>query len=245
MSILAIETSTRHGSVALLADETQVAAARSWEGRDGHAAQLMTDIHELFQSVGCDPHTITAVAVAIGPGSFTGLRVGLATAKGLALGWQVPLIAVSTLAAMARRVTEMGPVPISGLVVPILDARQGEIYSAVFRPDGTVLVPEQVIAPVQWVDTLRTLEAPCRCFGDGYRRYGDLFATVPEADPAVHDEEIHHPHAGSVALCARDSLARGLCADLHTVVPNYLRRTYAEERRTPSTSFRVISKVRG
>lgn len=239
MCILAIETSTRHGSVALLRDGETLAAERSWEGHDGHSLLLLPAIHQLFQEVASDPRAIACVAVAIGPGSFTGLRVGLATAKGLALGWQVPLIAVSTLAAMARNVTESVSVPNSNQVpvphlVPMLDARQGEIYSAVFRPDGTMVAPEQVIAPARWADTLRALGVPCLCFGEGVLRYRDPFASARKVQIMDGPETVHYPRAGFVALCARDLRARGAYADLHTVVPQYLRRTYAEERHVPS-----------
>lgn len=223
MSILAIETSTRRGSVALLTDGDVAATERTWEGRDGHTLQLMPAIDKLFQEVGCDPRSITAVAVSIGPGSFTGLRVGLATAKGLAIGFGVSLIAVSSLAAMARCVTHG-----EGLVVPMLDARQGEIFSAVFRPDGTIVVPEQVTMPADWMAILRTLDAPCACFGEGYRRYHDIFAPLH----VTPREEAHQdPRAALVALCGRDLRARGICANVQTIVPNYLRRTYAETQR--------------
>lgn len=223
MKILAIETSTPSGSAAVV-DDLGHAEECCWEGAHGHAGQVMTHIATLLKRAAIPGISIDAIAVAIGPGSFTGLRVGLATAKGLAMGWGKPLVTVSSLAAMVGHVPDW-----KGLVAPAFDARRGEIYAAAFQPDGAVVIPEQVITAEQWIATLTATGQPCCCLGDGYLRYRSLFE--PHGLWQETDVAVHTPRATLVAALAMEKFRRNAIADLDAVVPNYLRRTYAEENK--------------
>lgn len=225
MTILAIETSTPTGSVALT-DGPTCCHEVHWEGNEGHTAQLMPAIEKIFRESGVDPQSLAGIAVAIGPGSFTGLRVGLATAKGLALGWGKPMVAVSSLAAMACHAATT-----EGLIVPMFDARRGEIYTAAYRRDGECVIAEQVITPVRWVELLMNANERCLCLGDGYLRYQSLFADGLGDPLALPSVAMHRPRAALVGQLGTERLARGEIADIATLLPHYVRRPQAEEKR--------------
>src|SRR3970282_1974851 len=144
MMILGIDTATATASVALveegrvIAEEVRTALKQSGPhpsgGRGNHAEILLPLIGMVLAKAGVLLPEISAFAVSIGPGSFTGLRIGLSTVKGLAYGWEVPVVGVPTLLAVAARVTGW-----DGLVCPLLDARKKEVYAALFRKEAETL----------------------------------------------------------------------------------------------------------
>lgn len=217
---LAIETSTQRASVALV-DQGQVRAQTAAITRDGHGAGLAPLVALVLDEAGVTPQALGGIAVALGPGAFTGLRVGLALAKGMAQALGTALAGVSTLAAMARHGHGF-----DGLVVPILDARRGEVYAAAFDGQSGAPVIEACVAEAGTLaQQLATHQRPCLCFGEGWLRYRDCFAALATPhEPAPH---MHHPDASHVAALAVDSLATG-GNDLATLVPHYIRRSYAD-----------------
>jgi tRNA threonylcarbamoyladenosine biosynthesis protein TsaB len=149
MIILGIDTSTRFASVAIVQDGV-VLAESTGDGR-GHGSDLLVLIDAVCIGAAIGPHDLDAVAVGAGPGSFTGLRIGMATAKGIAFAAKCPLWAVSSLAALAHQVLcpQLDGRELA-LVVAVLDARKGEVYTGTYRRDDdrTVLLDtERVIAP--------------------------------------------------------------------------------------------------
>lgn len=145
MIVLGIDTATRFASVAIVQDGVVLAEATG-DGR-GHGSDLLVLVDAVCVGAAIGPHDLDAVAVGAGPGSFTGLRIGMATAKGIAFAAKCPLWAVSSLAALAHDellVRELAT------VVAVLDARKGEVYTGTYRRDDdkTVLLDhERVIAP--------------------------------------------------------------------------------------------------
>jgi tRNA threonylcarbamoyladenosine biosynthesis protein TsaB len=131
MNILAFDTSTDILAMALLSERGN--RAYSADGELKHAAELLPLADRLLAETGLKPGDLDLVVCAQGPGSFTGLRIGLATAKGIAMGAGVPLVSVPTLDAYAEPFTAF-----PGLVVPIIDARKGRIYSAIYAASGRV-----------------------------------------------------------------------------------------------------------
>ncbi len=130
--ILAIETATAVCGVALL-DGTALLAEAAIEEQQAHSEKLAPLIASLLSRHLPDPARLTAVAVSIGPGSFTGLRIGLSAAKGLAYGWDKPLIAVPTLEALALRAVLGGHARPGDAVLPMIAARREEVYAALYR----------------------------------------------------------------------------------------------------------------
>ena len=130
--ILNIETATQICSVCL-AKDGKVIAIRESNEKNSHASQLSVFIHELLQETGIERTSIKAVAVSKGPGSYTGLRIGVSTAKGLAYGLGVPLISVSTLQAMALGASKKIQHQPNALFAPMIDARRMEVYTAFYN----------------------------------------------------------------------------------------------------------------
>lgn len=142
MKILGLDTSTTTASIALLEDDRVLATTT----RNTHrrTADVLIAVDEACRAAGIAPLAIEAVAVGAGPGSFTGLRIGMATAKGIAFAAHRPVWAVSSLAALASEA------PRDGVIVAVLDARKGEVFSGVFQKTGGIvepLGPERVHAP--------------------------------------------------------------------------------------------------
>ena len=155
------------------------------------------------------------IGVSIGPGSFTGLRIALSAVKGFAYALGQHVVAVPTLEALARTVTDW-----EGNVCPLLDARKGEVYAAFFHREGhgrlERLTPDQVCTPHALLDRFAT---PCLFLGDGVERYGDLI--VERCGPAARllPFATHHPHGLIVAQMAWKRLSQGESDDLSTLVP--------------------------
>ena len=201
MKILGLDTSTTTASIALLEDDRVLATAT----RNTHrrTADVLIAVDEACRAAGVAPLQIEAVAVGAGPGSFTGLRIGMATAKGIAFAAHRPVWAVSSLAALASEA------PRDGVIVAVLDARKGEVFSAAFRKTGGAVEPigpERVHAP-------GNLEVP-----DGALVVGDVPALCAHAAT---------PTGAAVARLARagahvDVLVGG--------APTYIRASEAEIR---------------
>jgi tRNA threonylcarbamoyladenosine biosynthesis protein TsaB len=226
--LLAIETATRAASVALLRGSDLVAEERTPGGRT--TAETLLPALDLLLA-GCDLTlaAVDAFAVSIGPGSFTGLRVGIATAKGLALGTDRPVAAVPTLAALARTAPPSG-----GAVVAMLDARRGEVYAAAYAPVADGPLPREIVPEgVYTGEALAGMLPPaCVLVGDGVGVCGELLrARLGEGvqlQPPPHGE----PRARHVGAIGAALLAAGAGAAAVDLVPRYLRRAEAEVKRT-------------
>lgn len=221
--LLALETATRAASVGLLRGETLVAELFGAADRSA-AESLLPAIDALLREADVEVSDLDAFAISIGPGSFTSLRVGLATLKGLAFGSRKPVVPVSTLAALACAAPR-ADLP----VVPMLDARRGEVYAGVFDRSGDLpeaLVAEGVYTPAELIAKL-----PERCLlvGEGNALCGDEIAQVLGAGVERSDAEPAASHVG--ALGAR-LLTRGGGIPAAEAVPHYLRRAEAEVKRT-------------
>ncbi|EHQ30196.1 tRNA (adenosine(37)-N6)-threonylcarbamoyltransferase complex dimerization subunit type 1 TsaB [Mucilaginibacter paludis] len=169
--ILLIETATTSCSVALAADD-QIIALREIDQRNIHAEVITVFTEELFNETGKLYTDIDAVAVSCGPGSYTGLRIGVSTAKGLCFALDKPLIAVETLSAMAfglinRKIVD---IPAGALLCPMIDARRMEVYTAVFDDAGKEIIPTAaVVIDEASFDDLLTKQQMI-FFGDGAQK---------------------------------------------------------------------------
>ena len=223
MLILAFETSAKAASAALLRDGILLGESYQNTGLT-HSQTLMVMAQDLLKQCGLAVGDVTHVAVAEGPGSFTGIRIGVAAAKGLSWGGRLPLCGVSTLEAMA-----VGLGAYEGTVCPVMDARRSQVYNALFRAEGgklTRIAPDRAISLEDLGKELSALPGPVFLVGDGsYVAHKALPCTV------LPQEHRLHQRAAGVALAAEEKIRRGESCDGAALAPNYLRLSQAERER--------------
>jgi tRNA threonylcarbamoyl adenosine modification protein YeaZ len=178
---LGIETSSRRGSVALVKDGVLLSRAEHHE-LNAHAEQLRPLLERVLAEAKVDKRDIERVAVGIGPGSFTGLRVGIAFAQGIALGLGVPCVGVGSLAAMAAAVDAAN----LGTRVALLDARRNEVFVATYSPDGGELSPPIAIERALVARHVSALGEPRVVVGEigtslGIASFASLLSDLPDA----------------------------------------------------------------
>ena len=217
--ILSIETATEVCGVALV-DNNEVAGQRIRVEKNIHSECLMPMIDDLLREAAVNPHEIHSVAVSIGPGSFTGLRIGLSTAKGLACGWGKTLISVSTLDALAEEFIRSGNFRGSVVFCAAIDAKRDEAFTAIFRiTEGRAF---QLEAPVleSAAATLKRLEGYDSVVigGDGAKK----IAALGGSRQTMKLEENIFPHPVAVALASRNSRRLSL-QEFLMLEPTYLR----------------------
>ena len=227
MLILAFETSAKAGSVALLENGRLLAENYQNTGLT-HSQTLMVMAEDMLKAAGKTVADLTAVAVAEGPGSFTGVRIGVAAAKGMSWGAQLPCCGVSTLEAMAVTLGAW-----DGFVCACMDARRSQVYNAVFAVHGGKLeriTPDRAIALADLKEELKKLEKPIFLVGDGGNLcYNTLIEEVPNL--VLPPEHRLHQRASGVALVAAEKIAAGETCDGNALTPNYLRLSQAERER--------------
>ena len=157
MKVLGIDTATTNASIAIVDDQTVLAETRT--DTAGHRADLLLLIDAACKSANVSPLDLDAIAIGAGPGSFTGLRIGMATAKGIAFAAGRPLWAVSSLAALAYAR--------AGLVIAVLDARRGEVYAGAYRDNALVGV-ERLMPPSELPTFAASFNEPVTNVGDIY-----------------------------------------------------------------------------
>jgi tRNA threonylcarbamoyladenosine biosynthesis protein TsaB len=221
MRILALETATLAGSAAVL-DGSRVVGESRLDITLTHSERLMAMVDRLLKDCGWSVSTLDGLAVSIGPGSFTGLRIGVASAKGLALALGVPVAAVPTLDALAWNLPFAGA-PVS----PLLDARKGEVYLALYRWNVDRMERESdywALSPRAAVERLRP---PVIVLGDGVaacRPFLSALGAGVQVAPATSDR----PSAAIVGRLGHAMLESGQAAEPDTLAPLYLRPSEVE-----------------
>ncbi|MBP2655751.1 MAG: universal protein YeaZ [Firmicutes bacterium] len=224
MPILALDTATLVSSVALATADTLL-AEMTLETKKNHSEQLMPHIEQLLALAEVSKSEVEAVAVSIGPGSFTGLRIGLATAKALAYAWKVPVVGVPTLAAMAFGC----PVP-GAILAPTLDAQKGNLYLALYSGQGGAVTPigkPRVVNHSDAFAELAKMDEPVVVLGEAVKLYSSQLASEPRL--YIAGPHIAMPRAANVAFLGLSMLAAGEKHDVMTLEPMYIRRSEAEE----------------
>ncbi len=219
MIVLGFDTATSATAVALRLADGSVREARDDPpagAHPGHATRLLGMAAELLDGAGVAARELDRIAVGSGPGAFTGLRVGVATARGLAQSLSAALVPVPSLAALARTG------PSGGTLLAVIDARRGEVFAAPFAsPEGPQLVPAAVLAPAQIAELAADAVV---AVGDGARRYR---AELEAAGLAVPPDEAPEHLLRASAICALGAESEPV-EDYQLVVPDYLRRPDAE-----------------
>jgi len=221
MKVLALESATLSGGAALV-DGERLLGEITLDIAVTHSERLMAAVDRLVAECGFSPRDLDGLAVSIGPGSFTGLRVGLATVKGLALALDLPIAPVPTLDALAARLPFA-----EAAVCPILDARKGEVYLSLYRWDGQEMVRNWDYLALTPEAAAARLEAPVILLGDGIAacrpwlaRLGDGCRVAPPAQ--------RMPSPAVVAQIGRRMLAAGEGRGADEIAPLYLRPSEAE-----------------
>lgn len=211
--LLAIDTSTRNAGVAL-ARQGQVVAARSWRSAVNHTAELMPAVAHLLEASGLSVQDLDGIAVALGPGGFSALRVGMSVAKGLALASGKPMAGIGTLDAEAQPCLQSG-LPVCAL----LDAGRSEVSSAYFGPDGQRLREDRICPPTE---LLEEVAGPALFCGEGTAAHAEVIRE------RLGDRALvvgHSPAARlwALATLGHERLEAGEPDDVATLQPYYLR----------------------
>ena len=227
MKILALETSAKSVSAAVTENGTVLASAYQNRGLT-HSVTLMPLLDGMLQAAGLTLDDMGLIAVTNGPGSFTGLRIGVSAAKGLAWARELPCCGVSTLAAMARTAADF-----QGLVIGAMDARRQQIYHALFRAENghvTRLTQDCAVSLDELVSQLRDMPEDKLVVGDGAALCADYLngAGIP---CRMADASHLMQSAVGAALCAEELAARGETVTAQGLEPVYLRLSQAERER--------------
>lgn len=216
MLILGIETSTRAAGVALISDE-KILAEISQESKLYHSENLLPQIEEVLRIANVEK--VDAVAVSIGPGSFTGLRIGLAAAKALAYAWQIKIIGVPTLHAIAAHFPKS-----SAMILPLIDAQKNSAYVQPFK--NAQPIEDVTVKPIAEI-----LDAAGKS-DDEIILCGDVLHKIKSELPAnvtFAPINLRMPRAVNVALCGKILIDAGQIGNVMNMEPLYLRRSEAEE----------------
>ncbi len=227
MLILAFETSAKAASVALMENGKLLGESYQNTGLT-HSQTLMVMAEDTLKAAGKTASDVTAVAVAEGPGSFTGVRIGVAAAKGFAWGREIPCYGASTLEAMAVSLGVW-----QGYVCPVMDARRSQGYNALFYVNQGKLerrAPDRAIALSELAEEIKNLPEPVFLVGDGSDLcYNTLSKTVENL--VLPPEHRLHQRAVGVAILAWQRIRAGEAGDGAALTPNYLRLSQAEREK--------------
>ncbi|UCD71258.1 MAG: tRNA (adenosine(37)-N6)-threonylcarbamoyltransferase complex dimerization subunit type 1 TsaB [Syntrophobacterales bacterium] len=225
MRVLGIDTSTLCGSIGLIEVE-QILCEYTLNGKMSHSERVLKTIDRVLEDSGVAIGDIDGFAISIGPGSFTGLRIGVSVVKGLAFATGKPVAGVSTLDAIAQNV-RYSPY----LICPVLDARKGEIYAALYRNSGKngliKVAPEIAIKPDELFERI---DEEALFLGNGVYSYGDLIRRELGEMAHIAPPLFNFVHGVVVAQLGRQKLEEGQYLDMEGFVPQYLRKSDAELR---------------
>lgn len=222
MKILAVDTATNSCSVAIL-NAGSVSAEVMTLNDETHSKHLMGLIDNVLGMAGFRIGDMDGMAVTIGPGSFTGLRIGLSTVKGLAHALDKPVVGVSSLDSLAWQCEDR-----SHLICAILDARKGEVYSATYRFRGENLTQTRCQAATPPVAAVESIKEPCVFIGGGAQLYrGDIIKIVGDYAYFAPEDQ-HHIRASSVGFLSLQRFQTRDTSEVSSLVPQYIRKSDAE-----------------
>lgn len=238
MKILALDSSGLVASVAIVEDGV-MRAEYTINYKKTHSQTLLPMLDEIVQMTETELNTIDVIAVAGGPGSFTGLRIGSATAKGLGLALEKPLISVPTVQGLAYNYQGF-----TQIICPIMDARRGQVYTGVYRFDGNECITLQEQCAVAIEELMSILEGLLRAdsglpnqvvfLGDGvcvHQMYIEEYMRSSELEASFAPAHMNGQRAGAIAMCAARLYQAGKAETAAEHRPDYLRLSQAERER--------------
>ena len=228
MKILGLDSSGIVASVAVVEDDILV-AEYTVNYKKTHSQTLLPMLDEIAKMTELDLNTIDAIAVAAGPGSFTGLRIGSATAKGLGLALKKPLIAVPTVEGLAYNLYDT-----DGLICPIMDARRRQVYTGIYRFEEhrLVTVEDQMAVPMEeMIRKLNEYQQPVTFLGDVVPVFADMIAEKLNVPYSFAPAHVNKQRAAAVAALGLIYYKEGRTQTAMEHIPDYLRVSQAERER--------------
>ena len=225
MLILALDSTAIVASVALCRDDKTIASFTVKNGNT-HSETLLPMVEAVLKSAGVTVADIDLFACSVGPGSFTGVRIGAATIKGLAFGQDKNCLGISTLEALAENLT-----PFDGIICPVMNARRGQVYNALFRfENGTLtrLCEDRALSVTELATELAEMGTPFALCGDGVEEFKRL---APNSAPTSISSLLEDQSAVSVAKVALRLANKGASGTDAELAPVYLRLPQAERER--------------
>ena len=223
MRVLGIDTSTSCGSVGLIDDE-EIISDYLLNIPVTHSERLLGAVEFVLREAHCPIGNIDGWAISLGPGSFTGLRIGVSTVKGLAYATGKPVAGVSTLDVLASQIA-----PTSYLICPILDARKKEVYTAFYRYDeGISLQRQSDYQAIRPEDLVKNIKEHTIFLGEGLKTYGDFLLNSLPSLAIFPSPSLSVSHGSTVAKLGSEHLQKGEHLELSTFVPIYVRPSEAE-----------------
>jgi len=223
MKVLGIETSGLVGNIAVC-DGNKVLASKSYGKNFSHGKEIVSTIELLFNEINQEPGDIDLIAVSTGPGSYTGLRVGVTCAKTLAYGLEKPVIDVPTLDVLVENVKDNS----AKTICPVLDAKRKSVYACIYERTGNKnrkCTDFLIISPDSLIDIL---PESTLIFGDGIAPYREIF--TQKNLTIVEDEKLCIADAADVARLGLERYEQGIRCEINALAPLYLRKSEAEER---------------
>ncbi len=223
MLILGIDSSTKAGTASLLTEDKLV-GEKLLNLDQTHSQRLMPQIIDLMTSCGYQPEELTGIGVAKGPGSFTGTRIGLATAKTLAQSLELPIVGISTLKVLAYSLKH-----VSSYICPLIDARGGRLFTGLYRVEDRLKLEaeETMVNKEDLLEYLADIQSEVYLVGNIVNKYRAEFESQL-VKPQFVTELFNLPRGGAVAELAANRLTAGEADDLFALTPNYLKRSQAE-----------------
>ena len=228
MKILALDSSGLVASVAVVENDTLL-AEYTVNYKKTHSQTLLPMLDEISNMTELDLSTIDAIAVAGGPGSFTGLRIGSATAKGLGLALEKPLISIPTTAAIAYNIWDTNK-----FVCPIMDARRSQVYTGIyeFAKDGMQVLLDQSAMDIRALaEKLNAMGREVIFLGDGCPVYASVLAECMQVPYAFAPAHLNRQRASAVASLGAEYFKQGKQEPADDLIPIYLRKSQAERER--------------
>lgn len=228
MKVLGIDSSGLVASVAVAEDEILL-AEYTVNYKKTHSQTLLPMLDEIAKMTELELSTIDVIAVAAGPGSFTGLRIGSATAKGLGLALKKPLVSVPTVAALAYNLWGS-----EALICPLMDARRNQVYTGVYRFENGKLITVQeqmAVAVTEIAERLNALDEKVIFLGDGVPVYREILEETVKVPFSFAPAHMNKQRAGSVAVLGMELAKEGKTETADAHQPDYLRLSQAERER--------------
>lgn len=232
MLILGIDSSTEMAGISLL-DNDKIIAEINLALYRRHSERLLPNISHLFQELDYNIKEVDGIAVTIGPGSYTGLRIALSTVKGFAQALKIPVVGISTLEALSYNYRN-----VSGLLVPIIDARRERVYTALFDNylkedkfnkkriwDDTTLSLEELTAKLKLIDSIN--KKKIFFMGNGVNKYRDIIKKI-DMNTELASPSFNNPRGALIAELGKNYFEAGISDNIEKLTPNYLKKPQAE-----------------
>ena len=233
MKILALDSSGLVASAAVVEDDVTV-AEYTVNYKKTHSQTLLPMLDEIKRMTELDLNTVDAIAIASGPGSFTGLRIGAATAKGLGLALDIPIIPVPTVDALAYNLYGS-----EKLVCPLMDARRNQVYTGLYTFEGSALVtvePQCAVDIAEIIDKINTFGKAVVFLGDGVCVYQERIAELTKVPYDLAPACCNRQRAACVAALGEKLFRSGIVQSAAQHAPNYLRLSQAERERAQKSN---------